>query len=200
MLNQGENRKNLNLIPETPSNRAKLHGIYLIYWFINHQTIMHLRHLIVIFSIMLATFSSYANEGTGSDAEDNFHQGQILYQDDNYDAAANSFSKAISLSPDESRYHHWLAKTYGELAETSGWLKAMKFADNAKQSLERAVELDPKNVAALTDLMKYYERAPRFLGGSARKAEEISNRLEKLKKSNSHSFINHHVTGSAQNS
>ncbi|RKZ48275.1 MAG: hypothetical protein DRQ58_04845 [Gammaproteobacteria bacterium] len=200
MLNQGENRKNLNLIPETPSNRAKLHGIYLIYWFINHQTIMHLRHLIVIFSIMLATFSSYANEGTGSDAEDNFHQGQILYQDDNYDAAANSFSKAISLSPDDSRYHHWLAKTYGELAESSGWLKAMRYAKDAKKSLERAVELDPKNIAALTDLMEYYKQAPRFLGGSNKKAGEVSDLLEKLKENNAHSFIDHHMTNSAQNS
>jgi len=161
---------------------------------------MHLRHFIVIFSIILATFSSYANEETGSDAEDNFHQGQIFYEDDKFAAAVDSFSKAISQSPDDSRYHHWLAKTYGELAETSGWLKAMGFAKNAKKSLERAVELDPNNVAALTDLMKYYKEAPGFLGGSARKAEEISNRLEKLNGKNAHSFINHHVTSSTQNS
>ncbi len=168
------------------------------HWFINHQTIMHLRHFIVIFSIMLATFSSYANEETGSDAEGNFQQGQFFYEDNKFAAAEDSFSKAINQSPDDSRYHHWLAKTYGELAETSGWLKAMGFADKAKKSLERAVELDPKNVAALTDLMKYYRAAPRFLGGSDKKAEEISNRLEKLKENNAHSFIDHHVTGSTQ--
>ncbi len=161
---------------------------------------MYLRHLIFILSIMLATFSSFADEKTVSDAEDNFHQGQIFYENDNFTAAEDSFSKAISQSPDDSRYHHWLAKTYGELAETSGWLKAMGFAKNAKKSLERAVELDPKNVAALTDLMKYYKEAPGFLGGSARKAEEISNRLQKLNGKNAHSFINHHVTSNTQDS
>ena len=161
---------------------------------------MHLRHLTVIFFIMLATFSSFANEEMGSDADDYFHQGQIFYENDNFEAAMDRFSKAISQSPDDSRYHHWLAKTYGELAETSGWLKAMRFAENAKKSLKRAVELDPKNIAALTDLMEYYKQAPRFLGGSNKKAEEISKRLEKLKENNTHSFIYHQVTGSAQNS
>jgi tetratricopeptide (TPR) repeat protein len=161
---------------------------------------MHLRHLIIIFSIMLATSSSFADEKTVFDADDNFHQGQIFYENDNFAAAEDSFSKAISQSPDDSRYHHWMAKTYGELAETSGWLKAMRFAENAKKSLERAVELDPKNAAALTDLMEYYKQAPRFLGGSDKKAEEISNRLEKLKGKNTRTFINHHVNSSTQNS
>lgn len=161
---------------------------------------MHLRHFVTIFSIMLVTFSSFANDKTDSDAEDNFHQGQIFYEDDKFEAAADKFSKAIIQSPDDSRYHHWLAKTYGELAETSGWLKAMRFAGNAKKSLELAVELDPKNIAALTDLMKYYRDAPIFLGGSNKKADEISTRLEKLKDKNAHSFNNHHLTSSVQNS
>jgi tetratricopeptide (TPR) repeat protein len=133
-----------------------------------------------------------------SAAEVNFSQGQIFYEDKEFQAAKDKFSKAISQSPDDSRYHHWLAKTYGELAETSGWLKAMGFAENAKKSLERAVELDPKNIAALTDLMNYYKSAPRFLGGSDKKAKEISTRLENLKEKNTHSFNNHHVTASEQ--
>ena len=159
---------------------------------------MHLRHLIVMFSIILATFGSFANEETDSDAEDNYHQGQMFYEEEKFDAAVDKFSKAIGQSPDDSRYHHWLAKTYGELAETSGWIKAMSYAEKSKESLERAVELDPKNIAALTDLMKYYRKAPRFLGGSDKKAEEISKRLEQLKEKNAHSFNNHHVTGNEQ--
>jgi len=159
---------------------------------------MQLTHLLVTLSIILATFSSFASEEMDSDAEVNFNQGQILYEDEKFEAAIDKFSKAISQSPDDSRYHHWLAKTYGELAETSGWLKAMRCAENAKKSLERAVELDPGNIAALTDLMKYYRDAPRFLGGSDEKAEEISIRLKNLKKKNTISFNYHHVTSSQQ--
>ena len=161
---------------------------------------MQLRHLIVTLSIILATSNSFANEEFYSDAENNFNQGQILYGDEKFEAAVNKFSEAIKQSPDDSRYHHWLAKSYGELAETSGWLKAMRFAENAKKSLERAVELDPKNIAALTDLMKYYRDAPGFLGGSDKKAEEISIRLKILKGKNTISFNYHHVTGNEQHS
>ena len=74
----------------------------------------------------------------------------------------------------------------------------MRYAEKSKESLERAVELDPENVAALTDLMKYYKRAPGFLGGSDEKAREISKRLEKLKDKDSHSYNNNHMTGSEQ--
>ena len=82
---------------------------------------MQLTRLIVTLSIILATFSSFANDEMDAAAEDNFRQGQILYEDEKFEAAVDKFSKAISQSPDDSRYHHWLAKTYGELAETSGW-------------------------------------------------------------------------------
>ena len=159
---------------------------------------MRLAHIIIIFFAISVAFNGFANETNNSDAEDNFNQGQVFYEDGKFDAAVKEFSKAISQSPKDSRYHHWLAKTYGEIAETSGWIKAMKLAGNSKKSLERAVELDPKNIAALTDLMKYYKEAPRFLGGSDEKAKEISIRLENLKEQNTHSLNYRHVTSREQ--
>ncbi len=159
---------------------------------------MRLAHIIIIFFAISVAFNGFANETNHSDAEDNFNQGQVFYEDGKFDAAVEEFSKAIIQSPKDSRYHHWLAKTYGEIAETSGWIKAMKLAGNSKKSLERAVELDPKNIAALTDLMKYYKEAPRFLGGSDEKAKEISIRLENLKEQNTHSLNYRHVTSREQ--
>jgi len=161
---------------------------------------MQLIRLAIIFFMSLAAFNGFATEGNHFDAEDNFNQGQVFYEDGKFDAAVEKFSKAITQSPNDSRYHHWLAKTFGELAETSGWLKAMRFAGKSRDSLKRAVELDPENIRALTDLMKYYQEAPRFLGGSNEKAKEISIQLEELKGRNTHSFDNHHVTTSKRNS
>lgn len=161
---------------------------------------MQLIRLAIIFFMSMATFDSFATEASHSDAEDNFNQGQIFYEDGKFDAAVEKFSKAITQSPNDSRYHHWLAKTYGELAETSGWLKAMRLAGKSRDSLKRAVKLDPENIRALTDLMKYYQEAPRFLGGSNEKAKEISIQLEELKGKNTHSFDNHHVTTGKRNS
>lgn len=161
---------------------------------------MQLIRLAIIFFVTFATFTGFANEENLSDAENNYDQGQVFYEDGKFNAAAEKFSKAITQSPDDSRYHHWLAKTYGELAETSGWLKAIRLAGKSKDSLKRAVELDPENIRALTDLMKYYQEAPMFLGGSNKKAKEISIRLEELEKKNTHSFDNHHVITVERNS
>jgi len=161
---------------------------------------MQLIRLAIIFFVTFATFNGFADETGQSDAEDNFNQGQVFYENGEFEAAINEFSEAISQSPGDSRYHHWLAKTYGEIAETSGWLKAIRLAGKSKDSLKRAVELDPENIRALTDLMKYYQEAPMFLGGSNKKAKEISIRLEELEKKNTHSFYNHHVITVERNS
>ena len=149
---------------------------------------MQLTNLILLLFISLAAFNGFANEGDMTEAENNFNQGQIFYEAGQIDVAINEFSSAIAKSPNTSRYHHWLAKSYGELAEISGWLKAMRLAKDSMKSLKRAVELDPENIAALTDLMKYYQEAPRFLGGSNKKAKEISIQLEVLEHKNTHSL------------
>ena len=161
---------------------------------------MQLIRLTIIFFVTFATFNGITNEANHSDAEDNFNQGQVFYEDGKFDAAVEKFSKAITQSPNDSRYHHWLAKTYGELAEISGWLKAMRLAGKSKESLKRAIELDPENIRALTDLMRYYQEAPMFLGGSNKKAKEISIQLEKLKGENTHSFDKNHVISGERNS
>ncbi len=155
---------------------------------------------LILFSVLtLSTFSGFANEAGNPDAEKNFAHGQIYYENDEIDKAIIEFTLAISKSPNTSRYHHWLAKSYGELAETSGWLKAMRLAEDSKESLERAVELDPENVSALTDLMKYYQEAPRFLGGSNKKAKEIGIRLENLERGKPDSTDTQQADFEAQN-
>lgn len=160
---------------------------------------MQLIRITFILFFILASFNGIAADENRSDAEKNFSQGQIYYENDEIDEAIIEFTLAISKSPNTSRYHHWLAKSYGELAETSGWLKAMRLAEDSKESLERAVELDPENVSALTDLMKYYQEAPRFLGGSNKKAKEIGIRLENLEREKSDSSDTQQADFEAQN-
>lgn len=160
---------------------------------------MQLKKIIFILFISLAMFNGFANAGDSSEAEDNFKQGQVFYENDEIDAAIKEFTSAISKSPNISRYHHWLAKSYGELAEKSVWFKAMRLAEDSMESLKLAVELDPENIAALTDLMKYYQQAPRFLGGSDEKAKEIGLRLEALKNKDSNAPEKLDVNSNVQN-
>ncbi len=141
---------------------------------------MQLKKPVFTLFISLAMFNGFTNAEDSTQAEDNFRQGQIFHENDEINAAIEEFTKAISKSPNTSRYHHWLAKSYGELAEKSSWFEAMRLAEDSMEYLELAVELDPENIKALEDLMKYYKEAPGFLGGGDEKAEEISLRLKDL--------------------
>ncbi len=160
---------------------------------------MQLKKLILILFISLTMFNGFANAREPIEAEDKFKQGLAFYENDEIAMAIKEFTSAISKSPNTSHYHHWLAKSYGELAEKSGWLKAMRLAEDSRESLKHAVKLDPENIAALTDLMKYYQQAPKFLGGSDEKAKEIGLRLKALKNKDSNSPEKLDVKSDSQN-
>jgi tetratricopeptide (TPR) repeat protein len=85
-----------------------------------------------------------------------------------YDKAVAFAERAAQLSPDCSESHFWLARSYGMLADTdrSFWL-----ARKAKLEYQRAIQLDPDNLAARRDLMEFYLQAPWVLGGSKDKAQ-----------------------------
>ncbi len=97
-----------------------------------------------------------------------------------YDEAATHFSKATSLEPANSVYAQWLGRAYGLEAERASVLSKPKLAIQSRQSLEKAVALDPDNVGAHSDLAAYYQAAPSIMGGGLEKAraqvEEIRKR------------------------
>lgn len=130
-----------------------------------------------VFLLLVASPVYVVAEG---DDSDHFKLGQMHYEAGDYDAAINSFSMAVNLSPDNSSYHHWLGKSYGMLAQESSLLTAYSLSRKTRRELERAVELDDHNIDALTDLMEYYRQAPSFLGGGEEKADKIRTRLDEL--------------------
>jgi tetratricopeptide (TPR) repeat protein len=71
----------------------------------------------------------------------------------------------------------WLGRAYGRRAESASIFTAPGFATKARQYLERAVELDPRNLDALADLFDYYVEAPGFLGGGMEKAQRTAAQL-----------------------
>jgi len=113
-------------------------------------------------------------------ADEQFELGQNYYSTGDYEAAIKAFTVATVTAPDISSYHHWLGRSYGQLARNSGLFKAYSLSHKTRQELERAVELDGENVAALADLLEFYVQAPSFLGGGQEKAEAIRKRLAEL--------------------
>ena len=87
-----------------------------------------------------------------------------------WDAGIPACEKAVALAPENSLYHLWLGRIYGEKADRAGFLSAAGLAKKVRTEFERAVELDPKNWEARTDLAEFYIEAPGIVGGGKDKA------------------------------
>jgi tetratricopeptide (TPR) repeat protein len=106
--------------------------------------------------------------------------GRAAYGMAEYRSAAEYFEKFIQREPSSSTGYHWLGRSYGRRAETSFPVSAPRYASKARQSFEKAVELNPANGEALNDLFDYYLHAPGFLGGGLDKAQALLPRIKAL--------------------
>jgi tetratricopeptide (TPR) repeat protein len=104
----------------------------------------------------------------------------------NWDRAIAACEKAVSLEPDRSEYHLWLGRTYGEKADASNFFTAAGLAKKVRNEFERAVQLDPSNVAARTDLAEFYLEAPGIVGGGQDKARAQAETVAKLNPAKAH--------------
>ena len=97
-----------------------------------------------------------------------------------WDDAVASCQRAVQIEPGSSQFHLWLGRAYGEKARRSSMVSAYKTAKLVHTEFETAVSLDGNNREALSDLGQYYVQAPKILGGSYSKAEELAQRLNAL--------------------
>ncbi len=106
--------------------------------------------------------------------------GRDYYMLSDYRKAADAFEQALNQQPSNSTYALWLARSYGRRAETSSVLTAPGYASKARQYFERAAQLNPRNVEALSDLFEFYLEAPGFLGGGYDKAQRIAGQIDQV--------------------
>ena len=86
------------------------------------------------------------------------------------DPAIKSAEKAVAIDPQNSIYHEWLGRAYGEKADHASWFSAMSLAKKTRKEFERAVQLDAKNYSARQALIEYDCSAPPIVGGGVEKA------------------------------
>jgi tetratricopeptide (TPR) repeat protein len=116
-----------------------------------------------------------------TDAESYHMLSRAYYAIEQWDAAIQNGERAVSLHADDSRYHLWLGRAYGEkAAEIGNPLAAANLARKAKNEFERAVELNPRDVSARTDLSEYYVEAPAIMGGGLGKARNQASEVQSL--------------------
>jgi len=106
--------------------------------------------------------------------------GRNYFMTGDFKKATDALEKAVAADPRNSDYVLWLGRAYGRRAETSNPFSSMGHASKAKQYFERSVELNPRNIEALNDLLEYYMEAPGFLGGGMEKAKAIVARISQV--------------------
>lgn len=109
-----------------------------------------------------------------TDSATNFLMGRDYFMTGDFKAAVDRFLKAAAVDPKNGEYMDWLGRAYGKRAEVSNPFQAPMLASKARQAFEQAVQLDPKNSDALSDLFDFYLDAPGFLGGGYDKAEAVA--------------------------
>ena len=87
-----------------------------------------------------------------------------------FDAAVVNAERAVAVAPENSRYHEWLGRSFGEKASKSSWFSALSLARKAQQEFETAVRLNPKNYSAFQALIEFDCAAPGIVGGGEDKA------------------------------
>jgi len=112
--------------------------------------------------------------------------GQNHYMQGEYKKATEMLEKAVAAEPANSDYELWLGRAFGRRAETASPFTAAPNANKARQHFERAVQLNPRNMDALSDLFEYYLEAPGFMGGGLDKAVGIADRMAAIDEVDGH--------------
>ncbi len=102
------------------------------------------------------------------------------------DEAIRECEAASAAAPDSSEYALDLARTYGAKADHSGALTGMRMVGRIRGNFERAVQLDPNSIEALSDLGQFYVDAPGVVGGGTDKARALVTRLQPLSSARAH--------------
>ncbi|MEO6005767.1 MAG: tetratricopeptide repeat protein [Opitutus sp.] len=108
-----------------------------------------------------------------------FYLGVLAEKRGENETAIQRLEQAVLITPTNSNYMLELGGAYGTAAKKAGLLSKMTWAKKCVTALEKAVELDPENLAARNGLMSYYREAPSFVGGGIGKAYEQAEEIKK---------------------
>jgi hypothetical protein len=111
---------------------------------------------------------------------------RVEYTLQEFDQAAGHCEKAVSLDGRNARYHLWLGRVLGERASRVWFGSAYALAKRTRQEFEAAVNLDPKDADAITDLEQFYQDAPGAVGGGMDKAEALTGKLDAVDAARGH--------------
>lgn len=105
---------------------------------------------------------------------------RVYIQEERWQDAIGACEQAVRLDPNNSSNHLWLGRAYGGAAARASLGKAYSLARKVRTEFETAVQLDPQNLSALSDLGEYDVDVPRLIGGGVGSAEKIARQIAPL--------------------
>lgn len=105
---------------------------------------------------------------------------RVYIEEEQWQDAEQECEQTVRLRPNSSDDHLWLGRAYGGQAAHASLTAAYGLARKVRTEFETAVQLDPMNVAALSDLGEFYVDVPRLIGGGLSRAESIASQLAGL--------------------
>lgn len=114
---------------------------------------------------------------------------RVFFTLERWDDAAKECDQAVRLDVGSSSDHLWLARALGEKADNASFLAAFNLAKRARAEFEEAVNLNPRDGEALTDLGEFYTSAPGVVGGGVDKAQTLVRSLEAVDPARAHILL-----------
>jgi tetratricopeptide (TPR) repeat protein len=105
---------------------------------------------------------------------------RAYFQEERWDDAIQECSQSVALAPGDSNSHLWLGRAEGERADRVTFVTAYRLGRKVHAEFETAVQLNPSNLEALSDLGEFYVEAPPVVGGGVTKAQALAVRLQSL--------------------
>ena len=103
------------------------------------------------------------------------------YAAERYRAAQDAFERLLAADPQNADFALWLGLAMGRRAERMTGIRrlgAFPLARKVLAMFEKAVELDPENLAALEALQNFHLAAPGMVGGNKASARSLAARIE----------------------
>ncbi|MDE1176293.1 MAG: tetratricopeptide repeat protein [Edaphobacter sp.] len=102
---------------------------------------------------------------------------RVEYAQDQGDNAVHECELAVQDDPSNAINQVWLGRAYGLKASQANMLSAFGIAKKVHTAFEHALEIDPTNVEAMSDLGQFYVAAPGIVGGGVDRARGLVDRL-----------------------
>jgi tetratricopeptide (TPR) repeat protein len=114
---------------------------------------------------------------------------RVYYAQDIADPAVRECEQATSDDPSNSDHQMWLGRAYGLKASQTNMLTAFGIAKKVHVAFERAIQLNPSNVTAMSDLGHFYVDAPSIVGGGLDRAQALASQLMARSPAKGHALL-----------